>query len=564
LAINKSNFLNYRNQVRKSNIWSEEDEHFHMSLIKDIRDLSQKYLIDPNKSFGDVLRKEIDTVKSIIDLGKALRLKIGVSEEAIINNLEVFVPGGIGELNRYKDIILEELNIDDIVFLDKVGEKATLSLTSYPKELGSDLDSVTEVLHVGDFEWSEDGNLKVGERVYVKDEIEVSYEGEDCTAISDGEVVVFWSGSIFDESNEVEEISSDSDSEGIERLHDMKIFYEGMFGSFNEVVVKVDKMISENVLAFKGFQLAVYDKVKLEFRNFQDKVKSLLSKGSFDKDVFYEVNNFYAKFSKRLDRSLQELVRGNILSKNLGLVNSVANKYYSIDIEFMDLVQEGNIGLANAIDTFDASYGKRFSQLAWYSIKRQIIRAITEYFDHMKNVYQYKNNKRKIMLATKDLEKKFELQGIDRAPTIEEVSESSGVRVERIKKMRNLWEFSFVSLDGPRSASVDDGGELHDAVKNHKNTSPHTEVIIDETKRKLYAILEKLPYRERGVIEARYGIGEFKELGARTEEEISEKMGVNRQRVNVYLGRAMESIRRLIRDSDIEIDVSVLEDYVSE
>ena len=469
-----------------------------MSLIKDIRNLSQKYLIDPNKSFGDVLRKEVDIVKSIIDLGKALRLKMGVSEEAIINNLEVFVPGGIGELNRYKDIILEELNIDDIVFLDKVGEKATLSLTSYPKELGSDLDSVTEVLHVGDFEWSEDGNLKVGERVYLKDEIEVSYEGEECTAISDGEVVVFWSGSIFDESNEVEEISSDSDSdsEGIERLHDMKIFYEGMFGSFNEVVVKVDKMISENVLAFKGFQLAVYDKVKLEFRNFQDKVKSLLSKGSFDKDVFYEVNNFYAKFSKRLDRSLQELVRGNILSKNLGLVNTIANKYYRRDIEFMDLVQEGNIGLAKAIDAYDASYGKRFSAMAWFTVKGQIINAIREYFDHMKFGSQYKNNKRKIMLATKDLEKKFELQGIDRAPTIEEVSELSGVRVERIKKMRNLWEFSFVSLDGPRGSSGDSFGELHDAVKNNKNTSPDAEVIIDETKRKLYAILEKLPYRE--------------------------------------------------------------------
>ena len=233
--------------------------------------------------------------------------------------------------------------------------------------------------------------------------------------------------------------------------------------------------------------------------------------------------------------------KNKLMESNLRLVASIAKKYIGkSSLSFLDLVQEGNIGLYKAIDKYDYTKGFKFSTYATYWIRQAISRAIADQSRTIRTPVHVVEALAKISKAKANLTQKYH-----REPTEEELAIATGLTVEKIQRYTSASK-NLLSLD--KTFSDEDDSDLTDILPDTIQETPEETVRNNAMREGIFKILESLTEREQTVIKMRYGLEDG--IG-HTLEEIGAALGVTRERARQIEDIAMRKLRNPVRAKQI-------------
>lgn len=247
--------------------------------------------------------------------------------------------------------------------------------------------------------------------------------------------------------------------------------------------------------------------------------------------TFEEEKELGRKIAAGDQRALHALVE-----HNLRLVVSVAKRYCGCGLSFMDLIQEGNIGLMRAAEKYDAERGFRFSTLATWWIRQAISRALTDNSRTIRipaNVTELIGKIKKISLPM--------TQELGRTPTEEEFSVALEVDKEKIHIAMEMMH-SVSSLDVP--VGEDDETTVGDMVADNDSENPYNEIFKEVNKEIIRNVFDTLTEREANILKMRFGLETDK---PNTLEEIGESYGISKERVRQIETKALRKLRHPVR-----------------
>lgn len=227
--------------------------------------------------------------------------------------------------------------------------------------------------------------------------------------------------------------------------------------------------------------------------------------------------------------------RNRLVEANLRLVVSIAKNYTDRGIPFMDLIEEGNLGLLKAAARFDPSMELRFSTYATWWVRQSIRRAIT-------NARMVRTPSYMIELITKLKNSEAELSAkLGRQPTIDEIASDTNNETWRLRKAISAYRTTNHPL------SLDLLCSLNETIKDENVGSPEDPLLDEQEREGLRAILESIDTREAEVLRMRYGIGYEKPL---TLEEVGVKLKITRERVRQIENESLEKLHTILEARD--------------
>ena len=232
-------------------------------------------------------------------------------------------------------------------------------------------------------------------------------------------------------------------------------------------------------------------------------------------------------------RAGDKKARDELIEKNLRLVVSVAKKYRGMGLPFGDLIQEGNIGLMKAADKYDPERGWRFATYATWWIRQAVQRAVADKGRTIRVPVHMGEKMRKMARVYNELSAE-----LSRDPTDEEVAESLGWDVDRVRDVKSAIPDA-TSLNRPLS-SEEDSSELGDFIEDERESGVASEVVRELETHRLMESVERLPERQRRVLVRRYGLDGEEPA---TLADLSEELGVSRERIR-QLQREAEIVLR--------------------
>ncbi|MDD2698659.1 MAG: RNA polymerase sigma factor RpoD [Arcobacteraceae bacterium] len=303
---------------------------------------------------------------------------------------------------------------------------------------------------------------------------------------------------------------------------------------FNETLLENHQKLLKNILNLSKVEITnlvpeatmvgTYMEIKKLFQTRE------ASKGGFDleeeelKDILEQI---------KLGKKITDEAKTRMAKSNLRLVVSIAKRYTNRGLPFLDLIQEGNIGLMKAVDKFEYKKGYKFSTYATWWIRQAISRAIADQARTIRIPIH--------MIETINRINKIIRNGIQengKEPSVERIAKEVGLTVDKVKQVIKITKEP-VSLDAP--IGTEDDGKFGDFVADVNASTPIDDIMKDDLKAQIDQILGQLNEREQAVIRMRFGL--LEDESDRTLEEIGNELSVTRERVRQIESSAIKKLK---------------------
>lgn len=264
-------------------------------------------------------------------------------------------------------------------------------------------------------------------------------------------------------------------------------------------------------------------------------IKKLVQTKEASKNSFSMEPDKLADILEQIKRgkNISEVSKTRMAKSNLRLVVSIAKRYTNRGLPFLDLIQEGNIGLMKAVDKFEYQKGYKFSTYATWWIRQAISRAIADQARTIRipiHMIETINRINKIM--------RKHLQEHGKEPDVEIIAQEVGLSVEKVKNVIKITKEP-ISLEAPIGS--EDDGRFGDFIEDKTSLSPSDAILKDDLRVQIEQVLEQLNEREKAVIKLRFGI--MDDESDRTLEEIGKELNVTRERVRQIESSAIKKLK---------------------
>lgn len=271
-----------------------------------------------------------------------------------------------------------------------------------------------------------------------------------------------------------------------------------------------------------------------EIHNIQNKILEITSELSLSVSEIKKLNRFIFDLDKEFNDAKEEMIQSN-----LRLVVAMAKRYMNRGLQFLDLIQEGNMGLMKAVDKFEHRRGLKFSTYATWWIRQSMSRAISDQGRTIRVPVYMQDNIHKLNKFTREY-----MLNHDKEPTHKEIALHLDTTVEKVKTIINSAKDS-VSLDSPVSNHSGSGsGEgtatLGDFIEDTNSSTPEEIMFFEANKKAIKEVLSTLDVREAKVLRLRFGIDEDDD---NTLEEVGKKMSLTRERIRQIEARGINTLK---------------------